>query len=233
MKKLVMLLFVLVFSAPSFAELDANDLNVAVLCYKVTIADKPAILDANFETGLDNNSTMTAVKNISYKGYLIFKVHTTNLDVIAETNGVADSNQDPILILKGKNPSTNAQETWVLTTGIGNVEIDRYMTTATKPAKYASLDFWSFEGITDSNQSAGGEAWGKMAATVLVKGSKVKVEVPKSLKGTGGFVKRISPVNCPIDIPIDGTVSLTLDAKNTQEANKSILTVKALADLLD
>jgi hypothetical protein len=209
----------------------------AILVYKVTVADKPVVIDANFNTALFNYNTASTVKSSdSFKGYLVFDVNTVTLKTVYHADEanelVADNpNYTPTLILKGTDPKTGVKKSkWVLKDFDG-VGIQRLITSDKKPKKYASLN-WDVAGVPDANFSSWGNTFDKLTGTVLVKGSKVKVEVPKSPKGSGSFRHSISSSNVPFDGVVDGTAKLTLDVAKTQKANAAGLTVKAEADLL-
>ncbi len=224
-----MLLLVMAFCAPSFGA----DANFAVLVYKVALTEKPVIIDANYVTAFDNNDTASSVKSsASFKGYFVFEVNTVDLNTVQETNGVSDDNQIPKLVLTGKNPKTGAADVWVLEGSTSDVTISRMITTEAKPKKFAYLYINDLSGVTDANLYIWGESWGTLAGTVLVKGSKAKVEVPKSLKGSGNFENWISDSNVPFSSPIDGAMNLTLDTAKTQTANFTGQTVKDVVDSL-
>jgi hypothetical protein len=224
MKKLAMLLLVLALCTPSFA-------SHAVLIYKVTVVDKPVVIDANFNTALVNYNTASTVKNsASFKGYLVLDVNTTTLDTVldpCEIGEIDDANYTPTLILNGTDPKTGVKKTqWVLQGR--SVNIERLKTTADKKEKkYASLNWDRLDGVPDANFDSWGNTFDKLAGTVLVKGSKVKVEVPKSPKGSGSFEHWISSSNVPFTGVGDGTAKLTLDVAKTQKANAAGLTVAA------
>ncbi len=216
-----MLLFVLALCVPSYGD-------TAVLVYKVTITDKPVMVDANFNTALVNFITAGSVKtSASFKGYLVFDVNTTTL--LTNAPG-GDANLTPTLVLVGTNPQTGAKKAqWVLQDTGGNVYIERLKTTAEKKEKhYGSLHF-SGDGVPDANFYAWGRAWGSLAATALTKGG-AKVEVPKSLKGQGGFEDWISDDVVPFTTGDQPTVTLTLDTAKTKKA--AGLTVAAVVATL-
>ena len=216
-RKLVMLLFVLAICAPSYG-------NTAVLVYRVTIIDKPVIVDL-YQPG--NAWTAPSIKSsASFKGFLVFDVNTTTLFI---NTPVDDANFTPTLILNGADPQTKAKkQQWVEQ---GTVTINP-ITIGTK--KYAQLGWEATgSGSTDPNYS-NGQVLGKCVRTVLVTGGTTKVDVPKSLKGQGGFYKTSSSIG-NLYLVKDGpssTTTLTLDVAKTKKANTGNLTVQQMADSL-
>jgi hypothetical protein len=226
MKKLVMLLVVLALCVPSFGA-------TAVLVYKVNITQKPMIVDGNEVSAVENYGVAAKVRDsITAKGWLVFEVNAVTLETVYDTNGVTDVNRTPTLVLNYKDPETGVKLTQVMKSD--DMGISRLITVEKKPKKYGML--WTdsdFEGVVDPNNDAWVDGFGKLTATKLVKGSDIKVEVPKSLKGDGNFERFIGTTNIPFSCPVAGTLKLTLDTGRTQKANAAILKVKAVADLLD
>ncbi len=224
MKKIAMLLLVLVFCAPSFAARDANDTNFAVMVYRVNINEKNVLIDANIASQVTNLESARLVKtSASFKGFLVFEVNTLNLvtvfnDVNKSTSpGDVEANTMPKLILNGTNPNTGVKNSQWILDGT-DVAIRRLVTRETKPKTFGSLA-WNLTGVSDANLTSTGTGWGKLVGTALVKGSKVKVSVPKSLKGNGSFQQDISDTDIPFSPVTDGALSLSLDVPNTQKAN--------------
>jgi hypothetical protein len=223
MKKLAMLLLVLAVCAPSFAARDANDANFAVLVYKVNIGEKNVLVDANLESQVTNLQSADLVKtSASFKGFVVFEVNTVTLQTVFDVNGSLDSddvdaNTMPKLILNGTNPNTDVKNSQWILEGT-DVAIQRLITRETKPKTFASLA-WAVAGVSDANLTSSGTGWGKLVDTALVKGSKEKVGVPKSLKGTANFEQFISLTDVPFSPVTDGSLSLSLDVPATQNAN--------------
>ena len=218
MKKLVMLLFVLALCVPSYGASDFGNF----LVYRVTITDKPVITDVNF-----NNwpapTTATAIKSsASFKGYLVLDA---NDSLVVNSSSDACS---PALILNGTDPETKAKkQQWM---SHGNVDIQKV---AVGTKTFAELSWNSNTSGTEPNDSWA-DTLGNVVGTVLVKGG-AKVDVPKSLKGNGGFEKQ------PADPGVDentylftggpgSTATLTLDTAKTKKANAS--SSKTVADVV-
>jgi hypothetical protein len=238
MKKLVMLLLVVAFCAfcaQSFAR-DANDANYAVLVYKVSIAEKNVLIDANLDSQVTNLQSAGLVKSsASFKGYLVLEVAIPTLITVLDTNEDGSGDPDPLktpkLILNGTNPNTNVKNSQWILSGT-DVAIHRLITRETKPKTFGSLEWGDDDellGVSDANQNSWGVAWGKLVDTALVKGSKAKVGVPKSLKGNGCFSHWISLTDVPFGSVTDGTLSLSLDTSTTQKANAAGADVNTVA----
>ena len=241
---------VLALCVPSYA-------GEAVLVYNVTVKDNPTIIDVNNITGIENTSTATMVTNFTVKGVLVFDVNTDTLETVymsPDSNGLPDPNKTPTMILTGKDPVTQKKFTVTLQ---GDAIIHKFIITGKNPKQYASLN-WEFTGVADANiysetaayarflaasdttyadrytaenmpsyQEQLG-AFGNLLPTLLVKGGKTKVNVPRTLAGIGSYGDNISTQNAPIGG--GGTVNVSLDVATTQKANSTGLTVQDVAD---
>jgi hypothetical protein len=97
--------------------------------------------------------------------------------------------------------------------------------------KRAELEWGGFADVNDSNFISSGDVDGTLVQAVLVKGSKTKIEVPKSLKGDGNISQLLAGFDGDVLLfEGDGSGTLTLDLKATQAANENgNKTVKAVA----
>ncbi len=195
----------------------------AVMVYKVNISEKNVLIDANLASQVTNLQSAALVKTSArFKGFLVFAVNISTLQTVFDANGSFEANSVeanfmPKLILNGTNPETGVKNSQWILDGT-DVAIQRLITRETKPKTFGSLA-WNVEGVSDANLTSTGIGWGKLVGTALVKGSKVKVSVPRSLKGNAVFEDFVTETNVPFSPVTEGTVSLSLDVSTTQKAN--------------
>lgn len=185
--------------------------DTAVLVYKITQTANPWLVDVNASDMIIGDLK----KSFKLKGTFIVDVNTDTLEPVT-TYSAADTNDSPMLILQGKDVDGSTINYRIIGLRPGkNVTLKKMQ--ESKGKKFFVRGQWDFD--TEPNWASFVSLFGKASPTIIAKGSKNKVLVAKTLKGTG-HLQNGDPNNPFNNERGPVTVTATLDSSITKKVNQ-------------